>query len=157
MCQSSWFLWVSPLSHPFFFGGGSTILKLALICVISGSMVLLLEPGPFSNLFEAKQRKATVLRTFPKRKAISGLSVWLVYYRENGRKPSTFEFCLGFAVVPFYPFLGEGSPTKIDYRQKIGYPYSNLSAGGPRILDNPQMGNHLQTIAPKARIQGTWT
>ena len=25
---------------------------------------------------------------------------------------------LGPAVVPFYPFLGEGSPTKIDYREK---------------------------------------
>ena len=28
-------------------------------------------------------------------------------------------------------FLGEGSPTKIDYR-KSWYPYSNLSTGGPR-------------------------
>ena len=27
-------------------------------------------------------------------------------------------------------FLGEGSPTKIDYRKK-GYPYSKLSTGGP--------------------------
>ena len=29
-------------------------------------------------------------------------------------------------VVPFYPFLGEGSPTKIDYRKtktEIGYPF----------------------------------
>ena len=25
------------------------------------------------------------------------------------------------------PLLGEGSPTKIDYREKIGYPYSQLS------------------------------
>ena len=40
--------------------------------------------------------------------------------------------CLGPPVVPFYPFLGEGSPTKIDYRKK-GYPYSNLSTGGPRF------------------------
>ena len=23
------------------------------------------------------------------------------------------------ATVPFYPFLGEGSPTKIDYRKKL--------------------------------------
>ena len=39
---------------------------------------------------------------------------------------------LGRPVVPFYPFvlLGEGSPTKIDYSKK-GYPYSNLSTGGP--------------------------
>ena len=26
---------------------------------------------------------------------------------------------LGPPVVPFYPFLGEGSPTKIDYRKKL--------------------------------------
>ena len=31
-------------------------------------------------------------------------------------------------------FLGEGSPTKIDSRKQIGYPYSNLSAGGPRFF-----------------------
>ena len=37
---------------------------------------------------------------------------------------------LGPPVVPFYPFFGEGSPTKIDYRKKgTGYPYSNLSTG----------------------------
>ena len=23
--------------------------------------------------------------------------------------------------MPFYPFFGEGSPAKIDYREKIGY------------------------------------
>ena len=27
---------------------------------------------------------------------------------------------LGPPVVPFYPFLGEGSPTKIDYRKTVG-------------------------------------
>ena len=37
---------------------------------------------------------------------------------------------LGPPVVPFYPFFGEGSPTTIVYR-KNGYPYSNLSTGGP--------------------------
>ena len=37
---------------------------------------------------------------------------------------------LGPPVVPFYPFWGEGSPTKIDYRKKWD-PYSNLSTGGP--------------------------
>ena len=33
--------------------------------------------------------------------------------------------------MPFYPFLREGSPTKIDYRgkkQKNWHPYSNLSS-----------------------------
>ena len=42
--------------------------------------------------------------------------------------PNEFRQCsvnwkretLGFPVVPFYPFLGEGSPTKIDYRKKSG-------------------------------------
>ena len=29
--------------------------------------------------------------------------------------------------MPFDPFLGEGSPTKVDCRPKVGYPYSNLS------------------------------
>ena len=32
-----------------------------------------------------------------------------------------------------HPVLGEGSPTKIDYRKKQGYPYSILSTGGPRF------------------------
>ena len=39
----------------------------------------------------------------------------------------TFQYC------PFALFWG-GCPTKIDYRKKIGYPYSNLSAGGPSII-----------------------
>ena len=39
---------------------------------------------------------------------------------------------LGPPVVPFYPFFGEGSPTKIDYRIKLVPSYSNLSTGGPR-------------------------
>ena len=30
------------------------------------------------------------------------------------------ELRLGPPVVPSYPFLGEGSPTKIDYRKKVG-------------------------------------
>ena len=34
------------------------------------------------------------------------------------------------------PFLTEGSPTKIDYRKKKRYPYSNLSTGGSScVLD----------------------
>ena len=31
-------------------------------------------------------------------------------------EPATQELLLGPPVVPFYPFLGEGSPTKINYR-----------------------------------------
>ena len=34
--------------------------------------------------------------------------------------------------MPFYPFWGEGSPTKIDYRKKRVPTCSNLSTGGPR-------------------------
>ena len=41
---------------------------------------------------------------------------------------------LGPPVVPFYPFLGEGSPTKIDYRRNIGYLYSNLSTRGRDLV-----------------------
>ena len=37
-----------------------------------------------------------------------------------------FPAILGPPVVPFYPFFGEGSPTKGDYSKK-GYPYSNFS------------------------------
>ena len=40
--------------------------------------------------------------------------------------PRTANDCLGPPIVPFYTFLGEGSPT-----EKKGYPYSNLSTGGP--------------------------
>ena len=35
----------------------------------------------------------------------------------------------GSSSSAFLPFLGEGSPTRIDYRK--GYPYSNLSTGVP--------------------------
>ena len=40
---------------------------------------------------------------------------------------------LGTPVVPSYLFFG-GFPTKMDYRQK-GYPYSNLSTGGPSFAE----------------------
>ena len=42
---------------------------------------------------------------------------------------------LGPPVVPFYPFLGEGSRAKVDYRKTNRVPtYSNLSTGGPSIV-----------------------
>ena len=51
-----------------------------------------------------------------------------------GRKPQSqwkTHYALGPPVVPFLtPFLGEGSPSKIDYR-KSWHPSSNLSTGGP--------------------------
>ena len=34
-------------------------------------------------------------------------------------------------------FLGEGSPTKIDYRKKMVPTYSSLSTGGPRLPRSP--------------------
>ena len=38
-------------------------------------------------------------------------------------------------VSPFLFWGREGFSTKIDYRKKIGYPYSNLSTGGPKDGD----------------------
>ena len=55
-----------------------------------------------------------------------GCGVGVPFLRMLRRTPK-----LGPPVVPFYPVLGEGSPTKIDYRNK-GTPYSNLFTGGPR-------------------------
>ena len=46
---------------------------------------------------------------------------------KNGPKPF-----LGPPVVPIDPCLEEGSP-KIDYKK--GYPYSNLSTGGPSFSE----------------------
>ena len=61
---------------------------------------------------------------------------------EIGGPPKNGGFSLlGSPVVPFYPFLGEGSPAKKDYRK--GYPYSNLSAGGPSL--RPQTRGALKT------------
>ena len=40
---------------------------------------------------------------------------------------------LGFPVVPFYSFLGEGSPTKKTTEKKSRYHCANLSTGGPNI------------------------
>ena len=46
------------------------------------------------------------------------------------KTPSSHRLAqLGPPVVPFYPFLGEASPTKIDYRKKGTC--SNFSTGGP--------------------------
>ena len=39
----------------------------------------------------------------------------------SGLRPQSFQLFgkkLGAPVVPFYPFVGEGSPTKIDYKKK---------------------------------------
>ena len=55
------------------------------------------------------------------------------------------------AVVPFYPFLGEGSPSKIGYRRSW-YPYSNVSAGGPRQADRSKAAPLLP--AQLCRLRG---
>ena len=47
--------------------------------------------------------------------------------------------------MPFYPFLGEGSPTKIDYR-KSWYPYANLST--PLEHLEFEKLNHAQAPGP---------
>ena len=39
---------------------------------------------------------------------------------------SQSERLLGPPEVPFYPFVGEGSPTKIDYRKKGSFPTPGL-------------------------------
>ena len=51
----------------------------------------------------------------------------------RGHKKQMEVSCLGPpARCPSLPlFLRQGSLTEIDYRKKIGYPYSNLSTGGP--------------------------
>ena len=53
---------------------------------------------------------------------------------------------LGPPAVPFYPFLGDNSPTKIDKTEKRWYPYSNLSTGGPR---NTYCGGTKSIAPPK--------
>ena len=61
--------------------------------------------------------------------------VHLLKYRAKCHAQTSLTLCiyLGPPVVPFYPFWGEGSPTKIDHTKK-GYPYSSLSTGGPRYI-----------------------
>ena len=52
-------------------------------------------------------------------------------------------------MVPFYPFLEKGSPTKIDEPEKKWYPYSTLSTGvRPEGLQSPLRGDFW----PAARV-----
>ena len=53
-------------------------------------------------------------------------------------------------VVPFYPFLGEGSPTKIDYRKKGTHILNSLLEGLDDVPYSfaggvPQVKNQSQT------------
>ena len=61
---------------------------------------------------------------------------------------------LGPPVAPFYPFFGEGSPTKIDYR-KNKYPYSILSTGGPSFLSHDLIIPRLPSPAYADLIDAT--
>ena len=55
--------------------------------------------------------------------------------------------------MPFYKlFLGEGSPTKLDYREKIGYHYSNLFTGGPRQTIDKNIGNSVERLSPAQEV-----
>ena len=58
--------------------------------------------------------------------SMSGFSTLNPYLPRNGPR------IVSRSVVPFHPLLGEGSPTKIEKKQREGwYPYSNLSTGAP--------------------------
>ncbi len=59
--------------------------------------------------------------------------------------------------MPFYPFVGEGAPTKIDYRKKVGYPYSKLSTGkGSKsilgVLPSQDKDSKFRLILVESRI-----
>ena len=64
---------------------------------------------------------------------------------------------LGPPAVPFYPFVGEGSPTKIDHRKsKNKYPYSNLSTRGPSFIGSFGQVSFLWGILEKSiRVWGS--
>ena len=62
---------------------------------------------------------------------------------------------LGPPVVPFYPFLG----TRIDSKNRNGYPYSNLSTGGPssflsRGLLRPFLPLDMMSAPPMLALPG---
>ena len=78
---------------------------------------LTLKTGNIETPIGPPKQSVQALQRIPRKLLRSGL--WFQF--------ETFFAQLGPAVVPFYPFLGEGSPTKIDSRKKIGHPYSNLS------------------------------
>ena len=48
----------------------------------------------------------------------------------------------------FHPFFGEGSPTKINYTQKIGCPYSNVS----NLEDLVRAGVSIMSFFPSPRV-----
>ena len=106
--------------------------------------------------FRAKKRCLERRRRFSYkggRKAVEHVGVWFQF--PGGKASRKLEICplsmvdrslvpgfcgvLGPPVVPFYPFLGEGSPTNIDYRKKG----TLISRSGPKPLG-------LRDRAPRA-------
>ena len=65
-----------------------------------------------------------------------------VLHQQNHRNMA--KAYLGPPVVPFYSFLGEGPPTKIDYRRVIGYQpiLNSLITGGPRATHAEALTYH---------------
>ena len=57
--------------------------------------------------------------------------------------------------MPFSPpFLGEGSPTKLDYRPKVGYPYSNLKLLEEAVKKSAV--GALERLKPGAETRRLW-
>ena len=52
--------------------------------------------------------------------------------------------------------LGESSPTKINQKEKSGYPYSNLSTGGPRLGKARPSSPHGAQWLPKRHHWKAW-
>ena len=65
--------------------------------------------------------------------------------------PNSLRACIVSCTTPSsaLTFFWEGSPTKVEDRKK-GYPYSNLSTGGPRYTSNCE---HL-TIGAASVLMG---
>ena len=67
---------------------------------------------------------------FFRRQCIMWWFSWVLLTREARQQLA--RNCLGPPVVPFYPYLGAGSPTKIHKKETSGCPSSSLSTGAPR-------------------------
>ena len=61
-----------------------------------------------------------------------------------------YIYILGPPEVPFCPLLGQGFPTKIDYRQK-GHPYSSLSNLEDQVYAQEYTHTDMQTPSSPAQ------
>ena len=94
--------------------------------------------GPATYSLAADSQVADLQSSSLKRQ-LEAIGAWHGDLRSVASRDASWErdqSLLGPPVVPFYPFLGEGSPTEIDYRKKR-YPYSILSTGGPSLGSFP--------------------